>query len=115
MAADQLGVSVWKFAASGARVTESSNQLSLGSADNDFERSRRCREMPIHLRLSIAVLVTALAFSSSLSAQSARPQQAGGASDQKATPAPAPRHDISGTWEPANGPSDGIQADGVKA
>ena len=35
--------------------------------------------------------------------------------DQKAAPAPAPRHDISGTWEPANGPADGIQADGVKA
>jgi hypothetical protein len=29
--------------------------------------------------------------------------------------APAPRHDISGTWAPANGPGDGIQAGGVKA
>lgn len=28
---------------------------------------------------------------------------------------PAPRHDISGTWAPANGPGDGIQAGGVKA
>jgi hypothetical protein len=30
-------------------------------------------------------------------------------------PAPAPRHDISGTWEPANGRGDGVQAGGVKA
>jgi hypothetical protein len=29
--------------------------------------------------------------------------------------APAPRHDISGTWEPANGVGDGIQATGAKA
>ena len=31
------------------------------------------------------------------------------------TPAPAPHHDISGTWEPANGPSDGIQGTGSKS
>jgi hypothetical protein len=30
-------------------------------------------------------------------------------------PQPAPRHDISGTWEPANGPSDGIQGTGSKS
>ena len=29
--------------------------------------------------------------------------------------APAPRHDIFGTWLPANGPKDGIQVNGVKA
>jgi hypothetical protein len=29
--------------------------------------------------------------------------------------APAPSHDISGTWLPANGPKDGIQVNGVKA
>jgi hypothetical protein len=29
--------------------------------------------------------------------------------------APVPRHDISGTWEPANGPSDGIQGTGSKS
>src|ERR1700730_3068437 len=37
------------------------------------------------------------------------------ASSSKAQPGPAPRHDISGTWEPANGPSDGIQGTGSKA
>jgi hypothetical protein len=30
-------------------------------------------------------------------------------------PAPAPTRDISGIWEPARGPGDGIQADGAKA
>jgi hypothetical protein len=50
---------------------------------------------------------------------SRRPQQAQ-AKDQKAAAASpkaaaAPRHDLSGTWEPANGPSEGIQPDGVKA
>jgi hypothetical protein len=29
-------------------------------------------------------------------------------------PEPAPRHDLSGIWEPANGPGDGIQANGPK-
>ena len=29
-------------------------------------------------------------------------------------PGPAPRHDISGTWEPARGPGDGIQANGPR-
>jgi hypothetical protein len=33
----------------------------------------------------------------------------------KGQPGPAPRHDISGTWEPANGPSDGIQGTGSKS
>jgi len=31
------------------------------------------------------------------------------------TSVPAPRHDVSGTWQPTNGPSDGIQALGAKA
>jgi hypothetical protein len=30
-------------------------------------------------------------------------------------PMPAPRHDISGIWEPARGPGDSIQANGAKA
>jgi hypothetical protein len=47
--------------------------------------------------------------------QSSRPQPSQTVKDQKATAAPAPRHDISGTWEPANGFGDGIQAGGVKA
>jgi hypothetical protein len=29
-------------------------------------------------------------------------------------PGAAPRHDISGTWEPARGPGDGIQANGPR-
>ena len=75
-------------------------------------------------RLLIIVLPAALAFlavtlgSAPLSG-SRRPQQAQ-AKDQKAAAASpktaaVPRHDLSGTWEPANGPSEGIQPDGVKA
>src|ERR1700674_2593582 len=60
--------------------------------------------------LPMAVLSSSLAF-----AQTAQPQKSGAARDRKAAPASAPRHDISGTWEPANGPGDGIQANGVKA
>jgi hypothetical protein len=63
----------------------------------------------ILLLVRLAVLTASLAF-----AQTARPQKSGAVKDQKAAPAPAPRHDISGTWEPANGPGDGIQANGVK-
>jgi hypothetical protein len=48
-------------------------------------------------------------------AQSAWAGQSGAAKDRNVAPAPAPRHDISGTWEPANGVGDGIQATGVKA
>jgi hypothetical protein len=53
-------------------------------------------------------------------AQGERPQQAAVSKAQKAPgteqkSGAAPRHDISGTWAPANGPSDGIQANGVKA
>ena len=72
-------------------------------------------------RNSLIVLVSAVVLSSVATAQNERPQQPTAAKEQKAATvadqktAPAPRHDISGTWEPANGPSDGIQADGVKA
>jgi hypothetical protein len=73
------------------------------------------------LRVLITVLALALIFSSVALSVSRQTQQAravkekSAAASQKAAPAAAPRHDLSGTWEPANGPSDGIQADGVKA
>jgi hypothetical protein len=69
----------------------------------------------------LIVLVPVLILSAAAAAQYERPQQPPARTEQQAataanqTSAPAPRHDISGTWEPANGPSDGIQADGVKA
>jgi hypothetical protein len=66
-------------------------------------------------RLSVIVLVVGPTFSPLAFAQNARPQQSGVTLDQKATTAPVPFHDLSGTWEPANGPGDGIQASGVKA
>lgn len=34
---------------------------------------------------------------------------------QNAKPVPAPPHDLSGTWEPAGGPLDGVQFNGSKA
>src|SRR5690349_21950397 len=80
------------------------------------------RRFEMHRRISFSIVVVATLIVSSLAlAQNERPQQptaakepkTGASGDQKS--AAAPRHDISGTWEPANGPSDGIQANGVKA
>jgi hypothetical protein len=65
-----------------------------------------------HFRVSVILLVAAPTFCPLAFAQSARPQQPIATKDQSA---PAPFHDISGTWAPANGPGDGIQANGVKA
>jgi hypothetical protein len=48
-------------------------------------------------------------------AQTPSAQQSGPVNAQKSAAAPAPVHDLSGTWEPANGPKDGVQANGVKA
>ena len=74
------------------------------------------------------LLLAALLFSPFALAQTAPPQSAAPqppvdydgwgkpipsqATNQK--PAPAPRHDISGTWDPANGPDDGGQFLGAK-
>jgi hypothetical protein len=43
-----------------------------------------------------------------------RGQTAEAKASRGATPAPAPRHDISGTWSPARGEGDGIQGQGAK-
>ena len=64
---------------------------------------------------SVIVLVAAVTFSVPAFAQNARPQRPRSSKVQKAPATPAPFHDISGTWEPANGPGDGIQPYGVKA
>lgn len=67
-------------------------------------------------RCRISVLAPMVMLASSLAfAQAAKPPRTGAAKGPMAHSAPAPRHDISGTWEPAKGPSDGIQANGVKA
>jgi hypothetical protein len=68
-----------------------------------------------HFRVPAIILAAALAFSPLALTQNAAPQQSGAAKDRKAAPAPAPPHDISGTWTPANGPNDGIQPYGAKA
>src|SRR5580700_11353333 len=63
----------------------------------------------------VIVLVAAVTFSVSAFAQNTRPERPRSSKVQKATATSAPFHDISGTWEPANGPGDGIQPYGVKA
>lgn len=68
-----------------------------------------------HFRNSTIALAAALTFFPMTFAQNAPPYQSGAAKDQKSTAAPAPPHDISGTWTPANGPNDGIQPYGAKA
>src|SRR3981081_2089789 len=59
---------------------------------------------------STIALVHMLMLASLVRAQTAPSQQAGAVNDQKA--APAPRHDISGIWDPGNG---GIQPLGPQA
>jgi hypothetical protein len=63
----------------------------------------------------ITMSASLLLATSSTLAGTGRPQQAKGTKDQKAasSAAPAPIHDISGTWEPAAGPGEGVQGDGV--
>jgi hypothetical protein len=63
----------------------------------------------------LGIVLLAVSFSPRVFARNAQAQQSRAAKDQKATAAPAPVHDISGTWAPANGPQDGVQANGVKA
>jgi len=71
--------------------------------------------MPYRFRALVIGLFAAVTFSPLAFAQNAPSRQSGSPNDWKATSEPAPRHDISGTWEPANGPNDGIQPYGVKA
>ena len=81
-------------------------------------------EMLNRLNAITISLASVLMLASPAFAQGERPQQPAAAKTQKETATgqksdyksgAAPRHDISGTWAPANGPSDGIQANGVKA
>jgi hypothetical protein len=64
--------------------------------------------------VGLAFFVTALIICS-VFAVTVRAGQATSVKGHQVAIAPAPRHDISGTWEPANGPADGIQPIGVKA
>src|SRR5579863_7445217 len=64
---------------------------------------------------SAIVLVAAATFTVGAFAQDTQPKHSGTPKVQGAASASAPLHDISGTWEPLNGPGDGIQPYGVKA
>jgi hypothetical protein len=66
-------------------------------------------------RASVIVLVALVTFSPLTFAQNTMPKLSGAAKDRKASAAPAPTHDISGTWVPANGPLEGIQPNGAIA
>jgi hypothetical protein len=65
----------------------------------------------------ITISVSILIATSSAFARAGLPQQSGGTKDRKtgSAPAPASLHDLSGTWEPADGPDEGVQGDGVIA
>jgi hypothetical protein len=87
----------------------------------EFEK-RKVKKMQKRFVVS-AIALAVLAFSPGVHAQAAaapvavdgwylRPAASTGNAGK---PAPAPRHDISGIWEPANGSGDGIQATGTKA
>ena len=67
------------------------------------------------LAISLTILSAALTCPPFAFAQNGQPGKAKTPKDQKATAAPAPPHEISGTWTPANGPNDGIQPYGAKA
>jgi hypothetical protein len=68
------------------------------------------------IRAAVLTLLLVTVLSPCLAlAQTAHPKQSVPGKGHKASSAPAARHDIAGTWEPANGPGDGIQANGVKA
>ena len=73
--------------------------------------------MSSRVMLSITVVTAALVFCLAAFGQNANSGRARAAQDQDASApaAPAPRHDLSGTWQPANGAQAGIQQRGVAA
>ena len=60
--------------------------------------------MPNRCSATILVLLAGLTVFFPACIQVDRPPQSGAVMDQEAALALTPRHDISGTWEPANGP-----------
>jgi hypothetical protein len=71
--------------------------------------------MRLHFKFGISFLIIATLNLATLASAQSDHRQPGTATAQGATTAPAPPHDISGTWAPADGPGAGIQANGVKA
>ncbi len=69
----------------------------------------------LHRSTVLTLVLAVLTFFSVAFGRTTWAQQSGAVSNERTGKARAPRHDISGTWEPANGPGDGIQANGVKA
>ena len=72
--------------------------------------------MPNRFSATILVLLAGLTVSALAFAQAEPPQSgAVGAGTDQGAAAPAPPHDISGTWEPADGPGAGIGQRGTQA
>jgi len=69
----------------------------------------------LHRSTVLKLVLAVLTFFSVAFGRTTWAQQSGAVSNDRTGKAHAPRQDISGTWEPANGPGDGIQATGVKA
>ena len=68
------------------------------------------------MKRSIAAAIFAMALTATFMHAQARQPGATYDFDHKGEqPSPAPKHDISGVWEPARSYADGIQADGAKA
>ena len=65
--------------------------------------------------LVVAAILTISLLAFRQTAASTQQPRAGENQKTTATAASAPYHDISGTWIPANGSKDGVQANGVKA
>jgi hypothetical protein len=82
---------------------------------NRSEWDSRMRGLLRNSALVLVVVFAGLLASGVAFAQASQPAPSSATANQKKNAAPAPRHDISGTWEPANGPGDGIQATGAKA
>ena len=67
------------------------------------------------MRDRFVIGVAGMAFAVLAFAYAAPTQQQSAVVKTQNAPASAPRRDLTGTWAPANGPGDGIQANGVKA
>src|SRR3954467_11447886 len=89
-------------------ITNSRNLVRVSARTGGYFMVRRISKRMLVLFAGVACALAAFA-------QQGRPAQPPSAKQPNMKPGPAPRHDISGTWEPANGPGDGIQAGGVKA
>jgi hypothetical protein len=70
-------------------------------------------QMPNRFLISTIALIALLHFSSSMRAQARQPGAVYDFDQKGEKPGPAPRHDLSGIWEPAKGPGAAIAGKGA--